>query len=262
MNGILCLQTGPSVGSTLNTKPSEIIQAGGQHFRISTWRAGSGAALITPLTAFELLESTAINVGIQKAQEMGYHTIYTSALHDHETAGFYKSGFILKEQLYMLQRPITSLSASVGKEIKLKKPTFEELLAVSELDSLCFDEFWTMNREGLLEAESATSRARFRIAVRSDKRPPEVIVGYAITGLGDKRGYLQRLAVHPDYQQQSIGRHLLADSLGWLRFWRASEILVNTQMRNDRALRFYINTGFTLLSERLNIMEFKVSSQN
>lgn len=246
----------------MNTKPSEIIQSGGQHFRISIWRSGSNAALITPLTAFELLESAAINVGIQKVQELGYQTLYTSALHDHETAGFYKSGFTLKEQLYMLQRPINALSATVEEEIKIKKPTFEELLQVSELDSLCFDDFWTMTREGLLEAENATSRARFRVAVRGGKRTPEVIVGYAITGLGDKRGYLQRLAVHPDHQQQSIGKQLLADSLGWLRFWRANEILVNTQMKNDQALSFYIKTGFILLSERLNILEYKVSSQN
>lgn len=242
---------------TLDTRSSEIIHANGQHFRLSPWRASKNSALITPLTAFEILSKEAVKVGVAKAKDLGYQNIYTSALADNEIAGFLQSGFVLKEQLYVLTHNLTTLRPKFWLPgLKIRKPSPTDLVQVAQVDERCFDPFWVMNREGLLEAEAATTKSRFRVATMKRQGKDEIIVGYAITGLGNRRGYLQRLAVDPEFQGRHLGLLLVEDGFTWLRFWRAQEVWVNTQTKNERALNFYLMMGFSLRDERLNILEF------
>ncbi len=244
----------------LETRSPEIIQAGSQHIRISPWKSHDSSALLTPLTAFEPIKSETILAGIEKSRSIGYKTIYTSALIESETVAFVNLGFRLKEQLYVLQRTTAAAETAAREKVRLKKPSETDLTEVANLDKLCFDDFWTMDVNALLEAESATSRSRFRIATSKLAGNHEQIVGYAITGLGNKKGYLQRLAVHPEFQSRGIGQLLVADGLEWLRFWRSNQIFVNTQIKNDKALNFYLKIGFILLHERLNILEYELNS--
>ena len=65
---------------------------------------------------------------------------------------------------------------------------------------------------------------------------------------------LQRLAVDPDVQGRGLGRALVIDSLAWLATKGATEVLVNTQEVNARALRLYVDLGFEELSERLLVL--------
>lgn len=246
----------------METKPSEIVQAGSQHLRISPWRADPEAALFTPLVAFEPLSPFTIRVGISKARSLGYKTLFTSAVRDREAPVFLQNGFSLKEQLYILKHHLNEPHVDTDNILRLRKPSFIDLDEVVEIDKLCFDNFWTMNRDGLLEAESATTKARFRIATVKTKRWSDRIVGYAIHGIGDHKGYLQRLAVHPDYQGSGIAQQLVIDGIKWLKFWRARELYVNTQMSNKRALAFYLKMDFQLIDERLNILEVGLDNQN
>lgn len=244
----------------METRSSEIIQAGTQHIRVSPWRADDRSALLTPLNVFERTEQEIINVAVSRARELGYVKVYTSALLDNDTPGFVEYGFRLKEQLHILQRNTESPSLNYKIKIRTKKPSQSDLDAIVKLDQLCFDSYWTMNKKGLLEAESATSKARFRIAqLKGSSGTPE-IVGYVLTGSGNKKGYLQRLAVHPDFQSHGIGQQLVADGIEWLRFWRINEMYVNTQIKNENALSFYLKMKFELVKERLNILEYDVNS--
>ena len=245
----------------MDTKPSEIIEAYGQHLKVSPWHNSSEAAIITPLTAFQRLNTKAVQMGIDNARKSGYRVIYTSALMDPETPGFFQSGFTLREQLYVLRHSLAALpERPVTEGVKIRKPRSAEIAEVVEVDIRCFDSFWTMDRDGLREAIEATTRARFRIAVHREETRPDRIVGYAITGLGDKKGYLQRLAVDPEFQGRGIAQQLVDDGFEWLRFWRAREEFVNTQTKNERALSFYLKMGFQLLDERLNILEFDLGA--
>lgn len=249
------------VGSSLDTKPSEIIEAYGQHLRVSSWHNSDYAALITPLTAFQELSAKAIERGIENARKIGYQTIYSGALMDHEIAGFLRCGFVVKEQLHVLKHSLAPSQAKAGVEgIHTRKPTKNEMASVADLDKKCFDSFWTMDTDGLREATEATTRARFRVALYRQQLKPSLIVGYAITGLGDKKGYLQRLAVDPDFQGKGIAQQLVEDGFEWLRFWRAREEYVNTQTKNERALTFYLKMGFVLMKERLNILQFDLGA--
>ena len=84
------------------------------------------------------------------------------------------------------------------------------------------------------------------------RRP--AIVGYAVTGRAGPRGYLQRLAVHPDHQRAGLGGALVVDGLRWLRRWGAKEVLVNTQEGNEPAVRLYEALGFELRPEGLAVL--------
>ncbi len=84
----------------------------------------------------------------------------------------------------------------------------------------------------------------------------KTVVGYAIVGRAGTRGYLQRLAVRPGLEGQGLGTSLINDGFGWLRNKGASEILVNTQEHNSRALGLYEHVGFVLQTEKLSVLSW------
>jgi len=85
----------------------------------------------------------------------------------------------------------------------------------------------------------ATPSVRFRVA-QVDGR----VVGYAIAGRAGRRGYLQRVAVHPDQAGHGLGRALVSDALAWLAGRGAQRAVVNTQEGNAVALALYEALGF------------------
>ena len=70
------------------------------------------------------------------------------------------------------------------------------------------------------------------------------VSGYTISGRAGLRGFVQRLAVHPDTQSTGIGRRLLLDGLAWMQRGGAREAFVNTQTNNAAALALYTSVGF------------------
>ena len=105
----------------------------------------------------------------------------------------------------------------------------------SQVDRAAFPPFWQFDAHGLDEALRATPRTRFRAAVGPGEGGAAV-VGYAICGRSGSRGFVQRLAVHPDAHRQGIGRGLLLDGLRWMRRRGVRRAVVNTQLGNDAAL--------------------------
>lgn len=103
----------------------------------------------------------------------------------------------------------------------------------------------------LNEARRATPTHRFRVIVQN-----RAVVAYAIHGRAGTRGYLQRLAVRPDLEGQGMGTSLIYDGLSWLLGKGASEVLVNTQEHNSRALGLYEHVGYVLQSEKLSVLSW------
>jgi len=115
-----------------------------------------------------------------------------------------------------------------------------DIRTVLAIDQLAFDDFWQFNMAGLLDARAATPRSRFRVAIVDNS-----IVGYHVTGSAGSFGYLQRLAVHPEFHGRGIGTALIGDSLDWCAKRNCVSVLVNTQESNHRALSLYRSLGFT-----------------
>src|SRR5918993_841562 len=94
---------------------------------------------------------------------------------------------------------------------------------VLDVDHAAFEPFWRLDEPGLSDALAATTAVRFRLA-----RAGGDVVGYAITGRAEHRGYVQRLAVSPAVQGRGVGAALLIDGLRWLRRRGAPAPGVNT----------------------------------
>jgi GNAT superfamily N-acetyltransferase len=163
------------------------------------------------------------------------------------------------EHLHLLSHDLRVLPGAEPPDGALRRSYRSDRERVLELDRLAFDPFWRLDDSGLDEALAATPHTRFRVAMT----PPGgnggvavvgTVVGYAITGRAGRRGYLQRLAVHPDAQGQGLGLLLVADALRWLRRWRTDRAMVNTQLANDRALALYEGVGFRREPSGLSVL--------
>lgn len=83
---------------------------------------------------------------------------------------------------------------------------------------------------------------------------------FAITGVADRAGYLQRLAVDPSAQRHGLGRSLVADSLDWMRRRGATTAMVNTAFDNTAALALYESFGFRRRDDSLLILELRLDA--
>jgi ribosomal protein S18 acetylase RimI-like enzyme len=171
----------------------------------------------------------------------------------HEQGGFVEAGFVVEEQLVLLAHDLRQLPAAPPHRLRRAVPDDEA--AVLALDHQSFPPFWQLDRAGLEEAVVATPRARFRVG--EDLDGP--ITGYVITGRAGRRGYIQRLAVHPDARRHGLGRALVLDGLRWLRRWRADRALVNTQEDNEAAAALYEALGFRPEPTGLSVLSARLS---
>jgi GNAT superfamily N-acetyltransferase len=105
------------------------------------------------------------------------------------------------------------------------------------------------------EALKATPKTQLRFVCRSEGgRDPSAVVGYAISGCAQRRGYLQRLAVHPTAKGTGLGAALCEDSMLWARHRHAAVLAVNTRTDNKRALDLYMRLGFAPIPGGLVVM--------
>ena len=124
----------------------------------------------------------------------------------------------------------------------------EHLLAI---DAAAFPEFWRFSQGGLEEAISATSRSTTLLILGSATTP----IAYAVVGFGSAIAYLQRVAVHPDWQGHGMGRSLVREVARKARASGAKVLLLNTQLDNESAIRLYEEEGFITLPEPLSLLQ-------
>ena len=169
--------------------------------------------------------------------ERGYGQVLTAALAPPECRGFERAGFEVRDELHLLSRDLHRLPDAPA--VRLRRGRRSDRPAALAVDAAAFPAFWRLDDAGLAEALTATPSARFRVATAGRQ-----LTGYAVTGRAGGRGYLQRLAVDPHRWGQGIGRALVGDALRWLRQRGARDVVVNTQVGNERALRLYEDLGF------------------
>jgi ribosomal protein S18 acetylase RimI-like enzyme len=125
----------------------------------------------------------------------------------------------------------------------------EELLAI---DAAAFSSFWRFDLLGLREALDATGVSRVLIIRDSNGSP----TGFAIVGFGSAISYLQRVAVHPDWQGKGMGRSLIRVAARKARDAGAKVMLLNTQVDNEAAMRLYESEGYVRLPEPLCLLRY------
>jgi GNAT superfamily N-acetyltransferase len=224
----------------------DVVQVGADRFRVGPWRGDSRIAYIAPAAGRPVAIET-IEQCVRGLAGRGYRSVLTSALTAGEQGPFLACDFGIHERLHLLRHDLVDLPDAPP--VRMRRALRFDHASVLALDALAFDPFWRFDRQGLGDARRATPSSRFRVA------DAEGLAGYAITGRAGPVGYLQRLAVHPDRQRRGIGAALVLDSLTWVRSRGATSLLVNTQERNERALRLYERTGFVREVDGLAVLE-------
>lgn len=118
------------------------------------------------------------------------------------------------------------------------------------IDRAAFDEFWQFDRHGLGEAIGATNESTTLTIHGPDGDP----VAYAVLGIGHAISYLQRLAVHPDWQGAGMGRSLVRHSIRIAMSAGTHAMVLNTQEDNRAAISLYRSEGFVVQPEGLTVL--------
>ncbi|MGY6500783.1 MAG: GNAT family N-acetyltransferase [Acidimicrobiales bacterium] len=231
----------------------EHLQWGTDHLRLAPWRGDPTIAELAPADAGRPPTAGSVARGLELVSRRGYRGVVTSALAPAEQHGYLDAGFTVHERLFLLQRSLDDLPTPPA-EPRLRRGRRTDRARILALDATTFDSFWRLDELGLREAVTATPSARVRVTARP------AVVGYAITGRAGSRGYLQRLAVHPDHQRAAIGSTLVLDGLRWLRRSGAKTALVNTQEANAGALALYRHLGFERLPDGLAVLSYRFES--
>jgi ribosomal-protein-alanine N-acetyltransferase len=180
--------------------------------------------------------------------DRGVHHVVTNAMSTVEAVPFLDGGFRVRSELDLLARPLHDVPPRRAGTRRTR-----DLAAVLALDHVAFDAD-SFDGAALDAARHATPAVRLRVvgAPRGGAHGP---LGYAITGAAGRRGYVQRLAVHPEARRRGIGATLLVDGLRWARRRGAREAVVNTDRENVAARSLYEAYGFVELPTGLVVLE-------
>ena len=213
---------------------TDSVAADGVRIRVRPWRGRADTAECLAAPAGALVPPALVRSALERARERGYDVVVTPALPPYEWPPYVESGFEIRERLHLLGHDLAELPARPDR--RLRRATRRDVDRILEIDHAAFDRFWRLDAAGLEEAVRATPSSRFRLSRDG--------AGYALVGRAGERGYVQRLAVHPDQHGRGLGTALVLDGLMWLRRWRVREALVNTQESNERAVALYERLGF------------------
>lgn len=238
------------------TSTTKVIESGLERLRVGSWRREDKVAYLNPIPGSPLPSTDFILRCVRNLGLEGYASVVTGALSPAEVTTFRAAGFEVTEHLHLLSHDLRSLPLTQAPIESLRRCGRQDRAEVLDLDQVAFDPFWRLDDAGLDEALGATPHTRFRVASPQGvtSEAAEGIVGYAITGRAGRRGYLQRLAVHPQIQRQGVGTLLVVDALRWLRRWRVERAMVNTQLANERALALYERLGFRREPSGLSVL--------
>lgn len=215
-----------------------VVRLGPEQLRMGPWRGDARVACLAPVADTPGPTPAMVQHCCAMLERQGFTEVVTAALSIHEQRGFLLSGFEVREELHLLSRDLDTLPRAP--DAPLRRGRRRDRRPTLEIDTMAFPPFWRLDETGLVDAMAATPSARFRVAGHGR------VLGYAVSGRAGARGYLQRLAVHPEAQGRGLGRALVLDGLRWMRRGGVIRAMVNTQVENDRALQLYESMGFQM----------------
>jgi ribosomal protein S18 acetylase RimI-like enzyme len=222
------------------SRTTDVIRRGQEKVRTSRWQGDDDVAFIMPSPETPFLSSEFVRYCLSQLSGRGYRKVVTGALSPLEQAGFLAAGFDVEQHLRLLSIDVAPGLPGTPPGLRLRRVPGRRVDEVLDVDRAAFGPFWRLDRAGLDDALRATPAVRHRMAMAPKGR----VAGYAICGRSGQRGFVQRLAVHPEGQRHGTGRRLLLDGLRWMRKHGVERAVVNTQAGNTGALSLYLNVGF------------------
>ncbi len=132
--------------------------------------------------------------------------------------------------------------------VRADHPDLEAMLGI---DRVAFPAFWRFDHLALVESTQATPKSSVFVIRDGDQG----IAGFAVVGYGHAISYLQRVAVHPTWQGQGMGRSLVRAASRSARRSGSRAILLNTQFDNTSAIGLYEDEGYVQLPESLAVLK-------
>lgn len=229
-------------------------------------RGGTTSAVVIPQSDSVPLTSDFVRSATGVARQLFGRSILvaTPAITQEETTPFLLAGFETRTVLNLLTIELKewSLRWSESRDHSstahrehcdrawLRGTNEDSLRDLLTVDRAAFGTDKAMDSLEFASALRATQVARVRTLSQNGD-----LVGFALIGRAGRRGYLQRLAVHPAAQGQGVGRMLVQDVLGWSRRHRIARVVVNTEETNAPALQLYRSTGFRSTSVGLFMLD-------
>ncbi len=130
--------------------------------------------------------------------------------------------------------------------VRLLRP--DEVAVVERVDADAFPPQWHYTRRDL--THMLATGCRITVATIEEE-----VVGYVAVEQHGEFGHVIRLAVHPLWQDQGIGRQLLLDAMHFLREAGATRLSLNTQQSNVKALKFYERLQFRRFGRVIPVLE-------
>ena len=230
----------------------DVIEWGPERARAGPWRGQDRVGSLAPIPGGPAPSADFVRRCLHTLIDRGFEEVVSAALSPAEQRGFLAAGFEVREHLLLLARDLDEALDDGDRAAawRLRRARRGDRAVVLAVDGLAFRPFWRLDGPGLDEAVAATPSTRFRVAVADGGD----VIGYAVSGRAGRRGYVQRLAVHPDHQRGGLGRQLVLDGLRWMRRHGVDQAVVNTQPDNEPALGLYQSLGFRLQPGGLDVL--------
>lgn len=200
-------------------------------------------------------DAALVRRAVAVCRDLGVCAAITQALRPPDQPPFLAAGgrVIQELDLLHLSNPVPRRWWSAGGDVSVQRHSPDR--SIADLDYLAFGPFWHFDTVALRDALVATQSSRLR-AISLGEQP----IGYLISGTSQTRGFIQRLAVHPDHEGRGYASAMLADALGWMGRAGVDSVSINTQGDNERARLLYERHGFVRQAEQLTVIDFDLSS--
>jgi ribosomal-protein-alanine N-acetyltransferase len=209
----------------------------------------------------QLPDTPILQSWVDTLSRWGYDSVRTSPVAPIAATALSAVGFNTSQKLTLLERSHT-VPVVVTQPLRSARPRFPMsrmpspsiVEGILRIDRVAFGDEWMMDQQTFREALNATRRARIFVSHDDGK-----LTGFVIAGITDSYGFIQRLAVHPDFQRHGVAGSLVQNSLSWIHSRGCSSTVVNTEVSNAAALSIYEKNGFVPLDYNLLVMERQLS---
>lgn len=253
VNGVSLVEHAPRSGT---------LWSGATSARVRPWPHSSHRAFLLISGShgpdLQLPDTTVLSGWIHMLTDWGYRSVRTSALSPSAAEPLQQLGFTVSQDLALLRlwnnytghQTRNSSIRSLRNLPFLHRPRKKAMESILAVDRVAFEGEWSLDVHTLREALTATRKSCIFVSHTLDQ-----VTGFVLVGATDSHGFVQRLAVHPDFQRSGIATELIGQAMQWTNSHGCTSTVVNTDVDNNAALTLYKGFGFEQLDYGLAVLE-------